>query len=254
MDINTQSTNEVVQPEVVTEPVVVTKPSNNWLKMIVLIVLGIGLLAGAVYGGMEIAKLQAPDQKPMVLEPTVVPTPMEETSTEEASPSALPSDASPSAAFLTNWKTYTDTVNGYTFEYPPSFKQIPYSEGDSKGTQVSSSTAGRSLSDGAMVKTLVVATSSAQLFAQHAWQEESNSIKESQSNSTITPMVATMFNGKNAYSYTISDRGNMVEVVIAPLSDTKILRIAGYYAGTEPKLSEYQLQIVQILSTFKFTD
>jgi len=120
MDINTQPANEVAQPEVVTEPVVVTKPSNNWLKMIVLIVLGIGLLAGAVYGGMEIAKLQAPDQKPMVLEPTVVPTPMEETSTEEASPSALPSEASPSA----DWETYTNTENNYSVQYPKSFLRL----------------------------------------------------------------------------------------------------------------------------------
>jgi hypothetical protein len=45
-----------------------------------------------------------------------------------------------------------------------------------------------------------------------------------------------------------------VDVVVVPLTESKILRIAGYVAGSATAVTEYKNTFKQILSTFNFTD
>ena len=90
-----------------TPPVIPPKPSINWSKILLFTVLGLVVVAVAVFIGIQIGKNQTSNQQPIVVQPTVQPT----------------TDSTAS------WKTYTDEAFSlYTIKYPNAwFKlQKPY--------------------------------------------------------------------------------------------------------------------------------
>lgn len=88
------------QPEVVTEI-----PKKNPLVVILLVILGLLVVAGAVYAAFEMGKKQISPN--VVTEPTIIPQ------TTEVSPA--PDETA-------NWQTYTNPVYHYSFKYPSTWK------------------------------------------------------------------------------------------------------------------------------------
>jgi len=82
---------------------------TNWLKVLLFTMLGLVVLAGSMFVGIQIGKNQAPDQQPVVVNPTVSSTQV------DASPTIAPT-SSPIIDLTTNWKTYISAK--YTFRYP----------------------------------------------------------------------------------------------------------------------------------------
>lgn len=89
-----------LQPEIVPEI-----PKKNSFKTVLLVILGLLIIAGAVYVGFAIGKKRILSN--VVAEPTVVPQ------TTEVSPT--PDETA-------NWKTYTNITYGLSFKYPPDYK------------------------------------------------------------------------------------------------------------------------------------
>ena len=75
------------------------QPQRNSFKVVLLVVLGFIVLAGAVYAGITIGKKQSP--------PKVIPQ------VTEVSPAPDPT---------ANWKNCTDTARGFTMKYPSNFE------------------------------------------------------------------------------------------------------------------------------------
>jgi len=79
-------------------------PKKNSFKTILLVILGLLVVAGAVYAGFKMGKKQISPN--VVAEPTITPQ------TTEASPTPDPT---------ANWKTYNNKELGFSFQYPSSF-------------------------------------------------------------------------------------------------------------------------------------
>jgi len=182
-------------------------------------------------------------QKPVLTPPPTV------TPVEVADPTA---SQAPNGD-LANWKTYTDAKYFYSLKYPSSHKQTSYREGNFEGIQISAAINGSSLSNGVMVKTLAITNvSSPKAFSEEQWQKDQNQ-PDLTTIGSITPIKEITIDGRAGYTYEVSFMGK-VKVIIVPLLDNSVLRIAGYYAGSEDKLPSYKKIIDQILSTFRFLD
>ncbi len=91
----TEVVKEPIRPEVVSE----AQPSKSYLKIVLLVVLGLIILAGAVYAGVTIGKKQSP--------PEVIPQVIE---------------TSPTPDETANWQTYRNEKYGFEFKYPQNWK------------------------------------------------------------------------------------------------------------------------------------
>lgn len=96
---------KITLPEVSSTPEVSVQPpkKNNLPKVILSVILGLVVVAGAVYAGVKIGKKQI--QPNVVAEPTIVPT----TIPQET-------EVSPAPGETINWKTYRS--ENVTFKYP----------------------------------------------------------------------------------------------------------------------------------------
>lgn len=101
-----------VQPIPQTPPIVPS--STNWSKTLLFTVLGLIIVVGSIFIGIQIGKNQTPSQQPIVTQPTTSPTQIFVDSTS-------------------NWKTYTGKEMPIQFKYPLNFR---VSEGYIKGTGI----------------------------------------------------------------------------------------------------------------------
>lgn len=105
--------NEILQniPPVQTSPQspvsVPTQPSTNWSKILLITVLGLIIIAGSVFVGIQIGKSQTPSQQPIATQSTISPT------QATTIPTALPTTDS-----TLNWKTYSNSKYSFSFKYP----------------------------------------------------------------------------------------------------------------------------------------
>lgn len=98
-----------VQPLIQTP--IPTQPPTNWSKNLLFTVLGLIIVAGSVFVGIQIGKSQTPSQQPVVAQPTASPTQI-----------AVNQTIQPTANLTTNpitdWKTYTNSKYNFSFKYP----------------------------------------------------------------------------------------------------------------------------------------
>ncbi|MDO8551408.1 MAG: hypothetical protein Q7S03_01860 [bacterium] len=88
-------------------------PSHtNWLKILLFILLGIIVIAGSIFTGIQIGKNQTTNQQPMTTQPTSLPT------KTAVNPTALPTTSNPIINLTEDWKTYTNAKYGYSVKYP----------------------------------------------------------------------------------------------------------------------------------------
>jgi len=68
--------NEILTNNPPTQPTPQTPvlPSNNWQRVILFILLGLVVVAGSVFVGIQIGKSQIPNQQPVTVQPTIRPT------------------------------------------------------------------------------------------------------------------------------------------------------------------------------------
>lgn len=106
--------NQTVNPINTPEVSVQQQVKNNLPKILLLVVLGLILLAGAVYTGIQIGKKQVSPFGNLETPPSVLeePTPTE---SKETPPTSL--EVSPTPDVTADWKTYTESQYGLSFEY-----------------------------------------------------------------------------------------------------------------------------------------
>lgn len=104
----TEQTQEIPEKPVQSEEVFGTPPKKSNLRIVLLVVLGLVVVAGAVYAGVKIGKKQI--QPNVVAEPTIVPT----TIPQETEVSPAPDETA-------SWKTY-ESINYYSIKYPSRLK------------------------------------------------------------------------------------------------------------------------------------
>lgn len=87
-------------------------PSHtNWPKILLFITLGLIVVAGSVFAGIQICKNQTTSQRPIVAQPILSPTQTVATTVSPATPSSITNST-------TDWKTYTNTKYGFQLTYP----------------------------------------------------------------------------------------------------------------------------------------
>jgi len=97
---------ETNQPQEV--PVQLPK-KNNLPKIILFVILGLVIVAGAVYAGMQMGKKQI--SPTIIAEPTSIPTVIPQIT-----------EITPTSDETANWKTYRNTEVGYQISYPPDWE------------------------------------------------------------------------------------------------------------------------------------
>jgi len=105
-----------ITPPTKTEPVLAapTPPKkSNLVKVILLVVLGLIVMAGAVYAGMQIERKRV---KLWTELPSTEPTPTEAPLTEIESQSPEITSVTPDET--ANWKTYSNTLHKYSIKIP----------------------------------------------------------------------------------------------------------------------------------------
>jgi len=100
-----------VQPSPKNPPVVPTLPPTNWLKILSFTILGLIIVTGSIFFGIQIGKNQTPSQQPIGVQPTASPTQI------VINPTALPT-GNPTINPTGNWKTYINTKYNYSLQYP----------------------------------------------------------------------------------------------------------------------------------------
>lgn len=91
---------------------ILVPPSTNWLKILLLAILGLIVVAGSVFVGIQIGKNQTPNQQPIVVQPTIIPT------QTVGNPTTAPVIPSPATNPVTKWKIYTNETYGFSIDYP----------------------------------------------------------------------------------------------------------------------------------------
>jgi len=91
------------------QPLPQTSTSISRSIILLFTVLGLIVIAGSVFVGIQVGKNQTPKQQPIVVQPTITPIQV------VANPSITPT-ANSITDSTTNWKTYTSIK--YTFKYP----------------------------------------------------------------------------------------------------------------------------------------
>jgi hypothetical protein len=121
MENEIQQNNPPVQPLPQTSTSAPTPPPTNWSNVLLFTILGLIVVAGSVFAGIQIGKTQTPIQQPVAAQPTILPT------QAIASPTVIPTQIITPTALLTatpaidptaNWKTYTNTKYNYSFKIP----------------------------------------------------------------------------------------------------------------------------------------
>lgn len=91
-----------------------TKSSHMWLRIILFIILGLIILGGAIFIGIQIGKNLTPNIQPIVAQPTSSST------QTEVNPTIQPT-VKPLTNLTIDWKTYTNLDAGYSIKYPAEY-------------------------------------------------------------------------------------------------------------------------------------
>jgi hypothetical protein len=100
-----------VQPLSLTPTPIPTQSSTNGLKILIFTVLGLAIIAGSVFVGIQIGKSQTPSQQSNAVQPTSSPTQTVVNST--AQPTTIPTNKP-----TIDWKIYANTKYGYSLKHP----------------------------------------------------------------------------------------------------------------------------------------
>ena len=103
MENEVQQTIAPVQPLPQTPSVV--PPSTNWSKTLLYLVLGLVVVVGSVFIGIQIGKNQTPSQQPIVEQPTASPT---------------QTIVNPTA----DWQLYSNTQANFSINYPKEWHKV----------------------------------------------------------------------------------------------------------------------------------
>lgn len=92
-------------------PAPVLSPKNR-LKIPLFILMGLMIITGSVFVGIQIGKNQMPNQQPAAIQPAATPTQI------AVNPITLSITPTPAINPVTKWKIYTNNKYGFSIEYP----------------------------------------------------------------------------------------------------------------------------------------
>ena len=92
-------------------------PSTNWVKVLLFILLGLIIVAGSIYAGIQIGKNQIIKQQSINEQSTISLT--QTVVNQEIVPTIkLSTEPNPTTNLAADWKTYINKKVGITFDYP----------------------------------------------------------------------------------------------------------------------------------------
>lgn len=111
-----QSNVPPIQPSPQTPVSAPTQPTTNWSNILLFTALGLGMVSGLIFVGVQIGKNQTSDQQRIVAQLTASPT------QNVVNPTASLYEPSISPNSVSDWKLYVNSVLNYSFKYPKVFK------------------------------------------------------------------------------------------------------------------------------------
>ncbi len=113
MENEVQQNTPPVQPLPQTPASVLTPPSTNWSKILLFVVLGLVIVAGSIFIGIQIGKSQAQSQQPIVAQPIASPT-----------QTAVNPTAQPTSNPTADWETYSNALTNFSINYPTGWRKV----------------------------------------------------------------------------------------------------------------------------------
>lgn len=95
-------------------------PSTNWQKVLIFVLLGLVVIAGSVFAGIQIGKNQISNQQPISIQPTATPT---QTIVNPTIPKKSNS-AYDVSLDMNTWFTFTSSNLGFSFKYPSEWGEV----------------------------------------------------------------------------------------------------------------------------------
>lgn len=232
-------TTQVVPEALNPEP---NSKSNNWVRILTFVIIGLVVIFGAVYFGVLIGEKQNPENLPVAVQPQDNPdveespaaNPTTQPTTVASNDSTTLPTATPKADPTENWETYTNTEYDYTIKYPATFK-----------TQAGSTGAGI-LEAPSNTRNLFIYNPSEELSYKNRYIEIENIQLEPTYNSEWIRTTVTLAS-KDAVKLVDSSKSSNFDIYIVPLkNDQDLIQI--YVTNDKDK----QIIANQILSTLKF--
>lgn len=107
---------------------------NNWGKIVLLVLLGLIIIGGSIFAGIQIGKHQTTDQQQVAEKPTTNPTqPVANQITK------LP-ETTPTTISTKDWKTFSSNTEGFTIKYPNDWNIENSSDGNCGHAELNGST------------------------------------------------------------------------------------------------------------------
>ena len=226
-----------VQPLPQTAAPVSTSPSTNWAKILLFTIIGLIIVTGSIFVGIQIGKNQTPTKQSITPQPTAIPT------QTAISPTVQPT-ASPATNPTANWKTYTNSEYKFSFMYPADWKL------NCLNSELPNGWLDRNICDLTSPKALL----------DHG--EISNGsylvVGVSKPNPNYTSFTNYLDYSSKQFGYTYKDKqiNNITgKIGLTEGKETNFLfERNGHFINASWLYSENSESINQILSTFKFTD
>lgn len=101
-------------------PVPIVPPSASRSKILLFTILGLVIIAGSVFIGIQVGKNQTSNQPPIAVLPTASPT---QTATN---PTAIPTSSatSPTINPTSDWQVYSNTQANFSINYPKGWRKV----------------------------------------------------------------------------------------------------------------------------------
>lgn len=95
--------------------------STNWLKILLFVVLGLAVVAGSVFIGIQIGKNQTSSQQQITVQPTVLPT---QTVTNPTTIPISTTTTIPTINPTSDWQVYLNTQANFSINYPKGWRKV----------------------------------------------------------------------------------------------------------------------------------
>jgi hypothetical protein len=265
MENEIQQNNPPIQPLPQTPTPIPTQLPTNWSKILLFTVLGLIIVAGSVFTGIQIGKNQIPSQQPIVTQPII-------TSTQGVTnPTTSPTIINPTINPTSDLKTYTNTKYSYIFQYPQQYNvknniaegydnniatsgQLEVFNPNGEPTLVFAVNAEQTSQDFATYADTIFTTISTFKFPQSD-KDYKNPLGSIEDNSVIAPIKKEIINNISAYTFTI--RGNFIGTAGLPTKNPLTIK----YVLFNSKGTMFILKVLNpstdtnlLLNSFKFTN
>jgi hypothetical protein len=175
-----------------------------------------------------------PTSNQAVIPPSIFPTSAPATNPTPV-PAIKPNDSTP------GWKTYTDSKNTFTFNYPPEYKLTPYSESTFAGAQLNFSQSASTASSSADITLKIISLPNSAKTAK-AFANDQMSLEN------VTVLNSIKFAGQDAFEIPLVAQWGRGKIIFFQLGHT-VYRVSSILAAPLNHIPGYEATVNKIFSS-----